>query len=79
MVKSYLDAHSNSQLSTALNYSDHHALFQEMTNLGLATDQSQALNLCWQSFSLTPEYGKLANDLKDFLLKTIAHFSKQSD
>ena len=79
LVRSYLNAHPNAELSTALNYSDHHALFQEMVNLGLATDASQALNLCWQSFVLTPEYSKLVVDMTAFLIKTIAHFSKQSD
>jgi len=79
LVKSYLNAHPNDQLSTALNYSDHHALFQEMVNLGLAADSQQALNICWQSFFITPEYRKLEADLTTFLLKTITHFSKLSD
>lgn len=79
LVKSYLDANPNAQLSTALNYSDHHALFQEMTNLGLATDQGQALNLCWQAFIQTLEYNKLETDLTTFLMRTITHFSMQSD
>lgn len=79
LVKSYLNTHPNAQLATALNYSDHHALFQEMVNLGLAVDESQALNICWQSFMQTPEYSKLELDLTAFLLKVITHFSKQSD
>ncbi len=79
LVNLYLIANPNPQLSTALNYSDHHALFQEMVNLGLAADESQALNLCWQSFILTPEYSKLESDMTVFLIKTIKHFSKQSD
>jgi putative AbiEii toxin of type IV toxin-antitoxin system len=79
LVKSYLNAHPNAQLSTSLNYSDHHALFQEMVNLGLAVDTSQALNLCWQAFITTPEYTKLEADLTTFLKNTIRHFSKQSD
>lgn len=79
LVKSYLNAHPNSQLSTALNYSDHHALFQEMVNLGLAVDSSQALNICWNAFILTPEFRKLEADLVVFLLKTITYFSILSD
>lgn len=79
MVHSYLIAHPNPQLTTALNYSDHHALFQEMVALGLATDTSQARNLCWQTFILTPEYNKLEADLSSFLIKTATHFSKLSD
>lgn len=79
LVKSYLDAHPNAQLSTALNYSDHHALFQEMTNLGLATDPNQAREKCWQAFAATTEFTKLKADLSSFLLKTVKHFSEQDD
>lgn len=79
LVHSYLTAYPNPQLTTALNYSDHHALFQEMVVLGLATDASQARNLCWQAFIHTPEYHKLEADLTSFLIKTVAHFSKLSD
>ena len=79
LVHTYLQSNPNSSLDTALKYSDHHALFQEMVNLGLAVDQSQARGLCWEAFILTPEYFKLENDLRDFLLNTIDFFSKQSD
>lgn len=79
LVKSYLDASPNKQLATALNYVDHHSLFQEMVNLGLAADSEQALNLCWAAFTKTPEFTKLKSDLIDFLLKTVTHFSKQID
>ncbi|WP_149208376.1 AAA family ATPase [Flavobacterium johnsoniae] len=79
LVRSYLVANPNAQLSTALNYSDHHALFQEMVALSLASDISQARNLCWEAFKLSPEYNKLENDLSAFLIKTTIHFSKLSD
>jgi hypothetical protein len=79
LVKAYLDTNPNIQLSTALAYSDHHALFQEMVNLGLATDRNQALNTCWLAFEQTPEYRKLATDLTKFLIDTTKHFSIQSD
>jgi predicted ATPase len=79
LVKSYLNAHPNTQLATALNYSDHHALFQEMTDLGLATDQEQALNICWAAFTETPEHRKLKSELTDFLIKMVSFFSKQAD
>ena len=74
-----MDANPNASLQTALNYSDHHSLFHEMVNIGLAADENQARNLCWQSFILTPDYRKLESDLIRFLLKTISHFSLQSD
>ncbi|MBE7442604.1 MAG: hypothetical protein KFKLKKLM_00662 [Flavobacteriales bacterium] len=79
LVSSYLNAHTNAQLTTALNHSDHHALFQEMVNLGLAVDSAQARQLCWQTFENTPEFNKLKNDLTLFLIKTVTHFSKLSD
>lgn len=79
LVKSYLNNFPNAQLSTALNYSDHHSLFQEMVNLGLAVDSHQALNLCYNAFQTSPEYSKLKKDLTDFLIKTVKHFSEQSD
>jgi predicted ATPase len=79
LVKSYLNNSPNAQLSTALNYSDHHALFQEMVNIGLAVDSNQALNLCYEAFKLSPEYNKLKTDLTDFLIKTVKYFSEQSD
>jgi len=79
LVKAYLDANPNASLQTALNYSDHHSLFHEMVNIGLAPDENQARNLCWQCFILTPDYRKLESDLVRFLLKTISHFSLQSD
>jgi ATP-dependent endonuclease len=79
LVGAYLNAHPQAELSTALKFSDHHSLFQECVNLGLAVDEKQALEMCWQSFSATPEYRKLKNDLTSFLLKVTTHFSKECD
>lgn len=79
LVNSYLNTNPNPQLNTALNHSDHHALFQEMVNLGLAVDSAQARHLCWQSFENTPEFNKLKIDLTAFLIATVTHFSKLSD
>ncbi|MBO6794134.1 MAG: ATP-binding protein [Balneolaceae bacterium] len=79
LVKSYLNNHQNAQLTTALNYSDHHALFQEMVNQGLASNEAQALNICWQEFERTPEYSKLETELSKFLIDTARYFSEQSD
>lgn len=79
LIKAYLDTSPNISLQTALNYSDHHSLFNEMVNLGLSADESQARNICWQSFILTPEYRKLESDFIRFILNTITFFSKQID
>lgn len=75
LVKSFLQINPNPQLQTSLNYSDHHALFQQIVNLGLATDISQALHLCWDSFKRTSEYQKLTTDFRTFILNTTKHFS----
>lgn len=79
LVKAYLNIHPNTELRVALNNIDHHSLFQEMKNLGLATDKSQARELCWGAFKSTAEYTTLETELKDFLLKTVTDFSVKSD
>lgn len=79
LVKAYLLQNNNVPLNTALNYSDHHALFKEMVNLGLAVDEAQALNNCWAAFRQTPEFNKLSADLKAFILKTAKHFSETNE
>lgn len=79
LVKSYLNQFPSSQLQTALNYSDHHSLFSEMVNLGIATDESQAREKCWTSFAATPEYRKLESDMILFLKKTVSFFSENGE
>ena len=79
MVKAFLLQNNNVPLNTALNYSDHHALFKEMVNLGLAVDEAQALNNCWTAFRQTPEFNKLSADLKAFIVKTTKHFSETNE
>lgn len=75
LVKAYLNMNRNTALQTALEYSDHHALFQEMVNLGLVADESCARNLCWDSFATTPEYNKLRIDFEQFILNVANNFS----
>lgn len=79
LVSAYLTAHPNPQLNTALVNSDHHALFQEMVNLGLAADRGTARMICWQAFHATPEYNQLEVEMTEFLLSTVTHFSRLSD
>jgi hypothetical protein len=79
LVKAYLLQSYNTNLNTALTYSDHHSLFREMVNLGLAVDEAQALNYCWAAFKQTPEYNKLSSDLKSFILKTTKYFSETNE
>ena len=79
LVQAYLNSHQNVQLAAAQINSDHHSLFQEMSNLGICTDKYQARQICWDSFKLTAEYTTLLTDMTQFLLQTIAHFSRQFD
>lgn len=79
LVSSYLSTNPNDRLATALRFSDHHALFQEMVNLGLAANRSQARELCWNEFQLTPEYSTLFVQFKQFIFRVVTHFSIASD
>ncbi len=58
LVGSYLSTNPNTKLTTALQHSDHHSLFQQMVNLGLATDKSDARASCYTAFEASPEYTK---------------------
>lgn len=79
LVKAYLNQHSNDQLIVALNTIDHHSLYQEMANLGLATDKGNARQLCWGCFTGTAEYQTLETELTSFLIRVTKHFSEISD
>jgi len=75
LVRSYLTANPNAELATALQHSDHHSLFQQMVNLGLSTDKPDARSACYTAFEASPEYTKHEEDLKNFLIQIVTHFS----
>lgn len=79
LVRAYLDKLPNSSLETALRFEDHHMLFPKMVNLGLATDNNDARNKCWQCFTAAAEYEKFRSDLKAFLLRVVDHYSQTAD
>ncbi len=79
LVRAFVTTIRNIPLQTALNYSDHHALFQEMVSLGLATDENQARQICWDSFKTKPEYNKLVTDFKYFIIKAAKAFSATNE
>jgi hypothetical protein len=79
LVRSYLADNNNAALNTALTYSDHHALFEEMVTLGIAVDRNDARNKCWDSFAITPAFRTLKVDLEKFLIDTVTHFSNCND
>jgi predicted ATPase len=79
LVKAYLNANPNAALQVALTNIDHHSLFQEMVNLGLASDKAHGRQLCWDAFKDTAEYTTLETELTQFLFKAVTDFSIQSD
>lgn len=48
-----------------------------MVQLGLATDNMDARNKCFDAFKGTPEFSKLSDDLTKFLIKTITYFPEK--
>ena len=79
LVKSYLNIKNNSELRSALEHNDHHSLFQQMKNLGLAVDYPDARAQCYLAFEQSPEYAKHSEDLSEFLIKTVSKFSKMTE
>jgi hypothetical protein len=79
LVRSYLSANHNPELRTALQNSDHHSLFQQMVNLGIATDKSDARGLCYTAFTDSPEYTKHEEDIKEFLIDVVTDISDTSE
>lgn len=75
LVKAYLDSNPNTVIQSALSISDHHTLFLEMVNEGLASDEKTALLKCWNAFEKTAEYRKLENSFNIFIKKTVAGFT----
>ncbi len=75
LVRAYLAANPNIELTSALQHSDHHSLFQQMVNLGVATDKADARAACYAAFETSSEYTKHEEDLKDFLIRVVADYS----
>lgn len=80
LVQSYLTANPQyTELASALLHTDHHSLFQEMVNLGISTDKSQARQSSWDTFKLTAEFTTLFEDFRTFIFRTTRYFSSISD
>lgn len=79
LVRAYLLQNPNSQLRASLDYSDHHSLFQQMVNLGLAVTDADALSLCYSAFEQTSEYTKHYDELSRFIKEVLTHFSELHD
>ena len=79
LVQAYLKVNPHNQLSTALNFSDHHILFQQMVTFGLAADKNQARQICWNEFINSPEYITFESEFTTFIQNTVSHFSQIND
>lgn len=75
LVKAYLDENPNSVIQSALTISDHHTLFLEMVNEGLASDEKSALSKCWAFFEKTAEFRKLENTFNEFITNVVTDFT----
>ena len=75
LIKAFLDEHPNSAIQSSLNISDHHTLFLEMVNEGLASDEKAALSKCWHSFEKTAEFRKLKNTFNEFIINVTTYFT----
>lgn len=79
LVRAYLSVHPNAILEAALAHVDHHVLFEQMVDIGLAADRSDARNRCYEAFKTTPEYAKHSNDIRLLINRAITFFSAQPD
>ena len=78
LVRSFLRLKPNPELQSALAHTDHHSLFQEMVNLGLAADIGDARGRCYDAFEKASEYSKHKLDLTEFLVLLAEKFSEMT-
>lgn len=79
LVRAYLTTNQNEILEAALQHVDHHTLFNQMVELGIASDVNDARDRCFSAFQNTPEYQKHSEDLQTLILRAIAHFTALPD
>lgn len=76
LCRAFLDAQPNHDLMAFLEQENHHDAFQEMENLGLAANPSDALSMCWNCFSQTDGFVKMYDSFKNFVFRTLTYFSQ---
>jgi predicted ATPase len=79
LVRAYLAQSPNAELAAALQHSEHHALFQQMANLGLSVDSSDARSICYAAFKESAEYTKHYGDLSAFLMRIATKYSNAQE
>lgn len=73
--KAYLSTYPNQELEAFLIADNHHAFFQKMVQLDLATDKNDAKNRCYTAFEGSEKYDSHFTSLKDFLLGVAKRFT----
>ncbi len=76
LIKAYLELHPNQYLEAKLGASNHHSLFSEMVNLGLATDNNDARSTCYSAFKVSSNFVEFFSQMKEFLNLVVTHFEK---
>lgn len=78
LCRAYLAKNPSSRLESFLSYQDHHAVFAEMVNRGLAADNNDARSLCWQAFAQSAGYNSMFEVFKNFFYRVMIYFSQSA-
>lgn len=79
LIRAYLAQNPNPDLAATLQHSEHHALFQQMANLGLAADAADARSIAFTAFEGSVEYAKHYEDLSAFLMRIATKYSSAQE
>ncbi|MDE3029512.1 MAG: hypothetical protein KGH84_14080, partial [Paracoccaceae bacterium] len=75
LVSAYLNQSPSPALYSFMQNDNHHAAFGKMVELNLATDKSDARNLCFNAFRESAGYSDFFDGLRDFLMGVVSRFS----
>jgi len=73
--KAYIKTYPNQELEAFLLSDNHHAFFQKMVQLDLATDKEDAKGKCYSAFECSDEYEEHFSRLKSFLIGVATKFT----
>ncbi len=79
LAKAYLQENPSNELESFLTHQNHHSVFRKMHELGMAADEADARNLCFACFEQTDDFLTFKDNFKQFLTRTITHFSEEGD
>lgn len=75
LVRSYLENNPHPMLNYDLENTDHHFLFKKMVSYGLASDEKDALIICYNNFKNCAFYSFHALEIIKYLYKAIDYYS----